>query len=202
MKTNGSQKIKVIDFVPIAGVRRQNIYKAGSKGTITIKDGLIDLSDPKTIDYVQAQQIKKKLIEEAGAAKLEVKEEAVKFLPEKVKDILASNNGTSKKRKLEEAKIEKQNREIDLRYAKERNELLSRESVGQVFQKLYSIQVAKLHGFSHTVTPDLAVVFESTDNKKMIQCTELINNAMFEVLEEIKKTLNDYLESVEGEEIK
>lgn len=201
MKANGSQKVKVIDFVVIAGVNRQNIYKAGKRGTINIKKGLIDLTDSKTINYIQAQQIKKKAIAEAEASTVEAQEEAVKYLPEEVKSTALKNKVPSEKSKLEQARISKQNRELDLKYAKERNELLSRESVAQVFSKLYSIQTSKLHGFSHTVTPDLAVIFESTDNEKMIQTTELINNAMFVVLEEIKKAMNNYLESVKAEEV-
>lgn len=201
MASNGSQKVKVTDFVDIAGVSRKSIYLAGQKGTIKIKKGLIDLTDPKTTDYIQAQQIKKKAIAEASASAIDAKEEAVKYLPEEVKEAFARNNKPSEKTKLEQARLEKQNRDLDLQYQKARRELLSRDSVQQVFSKLYSIQVSKLHGFAHIVTPDLAVIFESTDNEKMIQSTELINNAMFEVLEEIKKTMNDYLESVEGEEI-
>lgn len=201
MKTKESQKIKVMDFVAIAEVNKTSVYKAGRKGTIKIKKGLIDLSDPNTIDYLHALQIKKELIAEAKANTIETKEEAAKYLPDKVKEVLSGNNGSSKKRKLEQDRIKKQNRDLDLKYAKERKELLSRKSVQEVFAKLYSIQVSKLHGFSHTVTPDLAVIFESTDNEKMIQTTELINNAMFIVLEEIKQTMNDYLKSIEGEEI-
>lgn len=202
MKTNGHKKVKVLDFVDISGVSKQNIYKAGRKGTINIKNGFIDLTDSKTINYLQAQQIKKKAIAEVEASTVEAKEETVKYLPEDVQEAaLNVKKEKSSKRLLEEARISKQNRDLDLKYDRDSKVLLHRDSVAKVFSKLYSIQVSKLHGFSHTVTPELAVIFKSTDNKKMIQTTELIDRAMFTALEEIKKTMNDYLESVKGEEV-
>jgi hypothetical protein len=195
--------IKVIEFAKLAGVGKTAVYKARDTEKITITNGLIDLTNPKTLEYLQAAKRRKELEREARENAIATTEDAIKFLPSEAREASGENGNRipSEKSKLETARIEKQNRELDLKYAKERNELLSRDSVAQVFNKLYSIQVSKLHGFSHAVTPDLAVIFESTDNEKMIQTTELINNAMFSVLEEIKKTMDGYLESIKGEDV-
>jgi hypothetical protein len=196
-----SQLIKVIEFAKLAGVGKTAVYKARDTKKIEVKRGLIDLAAPKTLAYLQAAKLRKQLQVEAENHAIEAQEEAVKFLPSEFREANGNGRVPSEKSKLETARLEKQNRELDLKYAKERNELLSRDSVHQVFTKLYSIQVTKLHGFSYTVTPDLAVVFETTDNTKMMAATELIDRAMFAVLEEIKKTMNDYLESVSGEAV-
>lgn len=172
------QLIKVIEFAKEAVVSRQYIYKAAKLGKIDIVKGKIDLTSDKTIAYLQS-------VKPAGEPK--------------------NGNGNarviSEKSKLEEAKLAKQNRELDLKYTKARNELLERKDVRMVFNKLYAIDVSKLHGLGYTLTPDLAVIFKSTDNEEMIKATELIDQTIYATLEEIKKTMNEFLLSVQGEEI-
>jgi hypothetical protein len=195
------QLISVIGFAKLAGLGRTAVYKARDTKKIIIRKGRIDLSDQKTLDYLQAVKARKGIEREAEASAIESKEDAVKFLPKEVRESGGNHKVKSEKRILEESRIAKQNRELDLKFRKARNELLERKDVRMVFSKLYGIHVSKLHGLSHMVTPEIAVIFESTDNEKMLKATDAIDGAVFSALEEIKKTMNEYLLSVETEEI-
>jgi hypothetical protein len=196
------QLIKVIEFAKLAGVGKTAVYKARDTNKITIKKGLIDLSDPRTLEYLQAAKARKEMERQVTQTTTETQEDAIKFLPQEVRESGGNRNGVKPKseiRKLEEARIAKQNRELDLKFRKARNELLERKDVKRVFSKLYSIQVAKFHGLSHMITPEIAVIFKSTDSAMMMLATDAIDGAVFAALEDIKKTMDEFLLSVKTE---
>jgi hypothetical protein len=172
--------IKVVDFAKDIGVARGSIYKAATKGKLQINNGRIDLTAKKTIAYIQSFR--------------ERKREAISSPAE---NDTSSNQLAIEKKGL----LFRQNREKDLNYEKARNKLLERKDVQMVFSKLYSIQVSKLHGLSHLVIPEIAVAFKNTNSEMMLKATDAIDGAIFSALEEIKKTMNDFLLSVKAGEV-
>lgn len=94
------------------------------------------------------------------------------------------------------AKANKAEQEIAIR----RGELVERRDVHNFMARLYQVHASQLKTYAEKIGPDVAAAFKLTDAETP-RIQEIAGTDMLRVLSQIKREMNDYLESIGNEEL-
>jgi hypothetical protein len=100
---------------------------------------------------------------------------------------------------IEEAnRLEKIEKVMKLRVetAAKRGELVSRESMHEVFAKFYAVHTGQLHPLGDKVAQDVCAVFGDPDETKAAQVREVIDKQVFQALQHIQRLMDDFYRTV------
>jgi hypothetical protein len=93
-------------------------------------------------------------------------------------------------------------KQAQIKNAKDRGQLISRDLVRQVLAQIFTIDVNEWRTLSANLTPELASVFGIHDAEKLIEAEARIDQEVFAILQHSKRITNDFLKSIEAEGLK
>lgn len=198
-------------FATKAGVSRQAITKAITVGTVRKRgNGKIDTTDSVNLEYVRKKQKERdkdqkkdnpeRLTESVDKPDFHSLMDSGEYdhlfsggQPEKIDNLTKAN--------AEKLKIIEQIKQIQLKLAKERKELIPKELVQKVFGKIYAIDVNEFQTLPANIIADIASIVGIDDDEKITQLTEVIDKKVFRTLQHIKTTINKFLKEIDAEQI-
>ena len=77
-------------------------------------------------------------------------------------------------------------------------DMISRETVSQVFRKLYAIDSTEWRGLGPRLAPDIMAICQVEDPTKEAEISERIEREVFRTLGHVQRVLNGFLEEIES----
>jgi hypothetical protein len=196
-----------------AGVSREAIRKAIKANTINYSKGkLIDLEDELTILYIQKiknrKSGKKSDIENARKPKKKkTKVESAKSVPadsevvetEETKIATVNENEYVEKHKLQCDKLKEDIEKIQIANAKARNDLIDKNFVVLIFNKIYSIDQNEFLQLKDVLTEKICNVAGINEPKLKLKIAELTNKELYKTQNHIKIEIDKFLDKLEAE---
>ena len=203
-------------FAAYCGVSRVAINKLLKKGALVARpDRKLDTEniinqdyilkhrkEPPPFDSAQPQKPKKN-----KKSKINKKTKAPNYIPMEAMppEDGNSNPGSSRdlykeileKSVLETHKVLAQVRQLQVKTAKERGELIDRELIKKVFAKLYMIDTGELKTFGAKVSPEIASILGVSGNDDILKVKECIDSKMHTILKHVQRVYADALKEME-----
>ena len=202
------------DFADYCGVSKQAIGKAIKKHHLVLRqDGKLDTDNPINQDYIRkkGKEIPTKSTTNASNSKKKPRKKVTKKTPQKQQNIPVpqtpedDENGTSNdllktivtKNALDVQKTLEQVKHLQVKTSKERGELISRDIVKLAFAKLFKVDTGELRTLGAKLAPDIASIFGISDDAKILEAKEYIEEEVFVVLKHIKRIYADALKTID-----
>lgn len=172
------------------------IYKAIKKGTIIRStDGKIDLSNQSNKEYMGMDR--ERAAERAFSPEPEPPSSKKIEMPSNI----SGPGGKYSKQDLDKLKTIAQVKQIQVKTDKDRKALISRDLAEKVFSKIYRVMVTQFQQLGPNASPDISAAFGIDDSDKMLAGEEIINKAVFKMLQQVKRIINDFLTNIEAQPI-
>ena len=203
-------------FSKLAGVSRVAITKACKNGALVVRpDGKLDPENPVNQDYVKRNQSKSRKNKQAIAKSKEQSKPKQKTTiksdkePQSVSELVNNLDiesvnvilGSLVPSDLNKLKVVEQIRKLQVETQKVRQELVARLLVQKVFAKLYMIDVNEWRTLGANLSPEIAAIAGIDDNEVIIKIGEVIEKEVFVILQHIKRIMDDFLKSIEGDKV-
>lgn len=214
IKISNKRFINGCEFARLLGVRRQTIYARASRGGLVRRpDGKFDLASEVNQDYIKQRlerlnQINQQTRLDGEAATVVAREEAAKREAVKTEaadlvsradtdnefiEIAETEDGFISKNEAERLKTLESVQKLRIENLKNRYKLIDRQLVKTVFAKLYSIDVNGFRTLAPRISARIAAIAGLEESSKILNIEETINSEVFEILKQVKLTVNRFL---------
>lgn len=221
IKISNKKIVNGCEFAGLLEVSRQAIYGRATRGALVRRpDGLFDLMNPVNQDYIRyrlehiARLNSQTRFNGEPATVVGRKNNAVKIEIEKKIKELAQNNESvqsdvesggvninepqTNASDIDRAEAERQKtlqyvEKLRIENQKNRNKLVDKRLVSNVFDKLYSIDVNGFRTLAPRVASKIAAIAGLEDAAKILSVEETINSEVFQILKHVKLTINNFL---------
>ncbi|MCP4748090.1 MAG: hypothetical protein GY874_18430 [Desulfobacteraceae bacterium] len=182
------------------------ISKALKEGSIGIvgngRIAKVDLDHPLTIEFIETckQNDQDKSIEEKVTPALQTNSTDVDNI-----NLNALTDGTDierlDKKSVERLKTIEQVLSIRQKRAADRGKLIERDTVARVFAELYTIDVNEFRTMGPSLAAPIASAAGVDDPEKILKIEQIIEEAVFKILKHVKRVTNNFLLSIDAEQI-
>ena len=195
------------DFSRMAGVTRAAISIALSKGRVVAEpDGAMNPKRKENAAYLTTAKRQRRQASGKNGATRAQKPSRVKRGRRKPRDPDDEDSEvgapaeplTIDGESYGEAELRKMIADADLKeqkLAQDRGELLTRDDIKLVFARLYQVHASQLKTLAEKLGPDVAGAFKLTD-ADTLRVQEIMSEEVIRALGQIKKEMNDYLDSI------
>ncbi|MCK5127564.1 MAG: hypothetical protein KAR42_15010 [candidate division Zixibacteria bacterium] len=196
------------EFSRVAGVSTASIAKAIKTGRVKVfgegRSARVDVMDPVNMMYING-------IEDhptAGGKKsgaVPDKPTPAPPAPTQPEDLIElldlGNLGTLSKQSADRVKTIAQIQQIRVKTEEMRKELIPRFLVQKIISKLYTIDVNEFRTLGPNLSPEIAALTSIDDSETIIKIEAIVEKEVYNILRHVKRLMNDFLKSVEAEEI-
>jgi DNA-binding Lrp family transcriptional regulator len=194
------------------GITRQAVRDAHIKGRIRKVNGKIDLDCELTQDYIERSKIRQeKSSSKPKSHKVSggrVVEETMKAFdgdtdPDEMEvDDVGADVGAivslerMTRRQAERQKLIEQILAMQVKTAKERKDLVSRDGAAKVFAKLAAVDTSELHPLGDSISAEVAAALGSDNSEAIIKVKKIIDKRVFRALKHRKRIMEDFLKKI------
>ena len=197
------------EFSRVAGVCTASIAKAIKTGRVKVfgegRSARVDAMDPVNMMYINGIEVHPTAGRKKSSS-VPNKPGPAPLPPSEVEDLTelldSGNLGVISKQSADRIKTIAQIQQIRVKTEEMRKELIPRVLVQRIISKLYTIDVNEFRTLGPNLAPEIAALAGIDDSETIIKIEAIVEKEVYNILRHVKRLMDDFLKSVEAEEIK